>query len=147
MTINTGCYLWKLCRLKAERIYAFPEKYQVKFSSSCNEEFFNFSTTYMPTEWYESKNKRKRGGAYYDVNKGLFVDRKVKEIEEIQENFHIGEYEFYTKRVYYGGWGDNSSCYYLHRIKDGKDEILQYFFDEDEQGDLNPIEFDDIHIK
>ena len=98
-------------------------------------------------KWFNSEKKRKQRGVYYDVEKDKFVYGKNRSIAPTKENFRIGEYEFYVDSETYGALFFPDYCYYLHRIKDGKDEILQYYFEEDDQRDLNPILFDDIHTK
>ena len=146
LPLSTGCYLWKLHGLEAARFYAFPKDYEVRFSSYSNEKYINFSTVVVP-KWFNAKKKRKYGGAYYNVEKDKFIYGALWENRASKENFCIGEYEFYTDYKTYGALLFPDYCYYLHRIKDGKDEILQYYFVEDDQRDINPILFDDIHTK
>ena len=146
LPLSAGCYLWKLRGLETIRYYAFPEEYEVRFSSYCSEKYINFDTVSVP-KWFNSEKKRRYRGAYYDVEKDKFVYGKNRSIAPTKENFRIGEYEFYVDIETYGALFSPDYCYYLHRVKNGKDEILQYYFEEDDQRDLNPILFDDIHTK
>ena len=144
--LRTGCHLWELNELEAKRIYTFPKRYEINFTSY-NEKYLNFDTYYAFTDWFDKNRKRKDGKGYYDIEKNQFFDHVYKKISVISENFRIGEYEFYTDYKTYGDWLSPYYCYYLHRIKDGKDEIMQYYFKEEDMSALNPVKFDDIHVR
>ena len=145
--LHTGCYLWRMNKLNAERIYTFPSHLEVEFSTDFDDNHLNLDTTYAVKYPFDNNVTEKRGIAYFEVRQNRIILEKHKEIpKEIEENFRIGEYEFYVDYDTYGALLFPDKCYYLHRVKDGKDEILQYFFEEDPY-DLNPLKFDDIYTK
>lgn len=142
--LETSCKLYCIQGMDIALIYEFNQKYQVEFDGS-DERYLNFSLEEYKTTLFDSKTKKSSG--YYDLEKNNFVKGKTKKITTVTENFKIGEYEFYTNSVRYGALLGNSRCYYLHRITNGKDEILQYFFDDSGYSPINPVLFDDIHTK
>ncbi len=142
--LETGCKLYRMQGTEIALVYEFKASYQIEFDG-CNERYLNFAIEEYHSNLFGNKNKKFHG--YYDLEKNKFVKGKTKKIEQPTENFKLGEYEFYTDRVKYGALMGNSYCYYLHRITNGKDEILQYFFDESGQSPINPVLFDDIHTK
>lgn len=144
--LKTGCRLWELSDLKAECIYKFPKKYELCFSMTSNEKYLNFETYYMRKKWFEEGSKRIFGEAYYDVERGVFVRHRRKTISKPVKILRVGDYEFYYDYRDYGSiFLPEDACYYLHRIKDGKDEIMQYYFTDENENKINPILFDDIH--
>lgn len=145
--LHTGCYLWRMNKLKAERIYTFPSHLEVDFSRDFDDKHLNLKTNFAFKLVFEKNVTEQSGIAYFDVRQNRIILNKHKEIpKEKEENFRIGEYEFYVDYDTYGALFFPDKCYYLHRVKDGKDEILQYFFEEDPY-DLNPLIFDDIYTK
>ena len=146
--LKAGCRLWELCGLKAECIYKFPEKYEIHFLMNSNEKYLNFETYYMQKKWFDKELNRIWGEAYYDLERGAFVDNQRKEISEPVKILRVEDYEFYYDYKSYGSWFlPESFCYYLHRIKDGRDEIMQYYFTDENEEIINPILFDDIHVR
>ena len=139
--LETGCKLYRMQGEEISLVYEFKKSYQMEFDG-CNERYLNFAIEEYHSNFFGDKNEKSHG--YYDLEKNKFVKGKTKKIEQATENFKIGEYEFYTDSVKYGALMGHSYCYYLHRITNGKDEILQYFFAEDRYA-LNPVLFDDIH--
>ena len=143
LPLHTSCTLWVLEKLEITRLYAFDEKYQVEFSD-CNDNYLNFEIErYNPL--MQDKSDTLHG--YYDLETNRFVKGKTQAVKREEAYFQIGEYEFYTNSVHYGPIMWNFRCYYLHRIYNGKDEILQYHFDEMNGRELNPVLFDDIYTK
>lgn len=143
--LETGCKLYCMQGLNISHVYTFKEEYQMEFNSN-NERYLNFDIEQFKTYLLkESKTEKFHG--YYDLQENKFIKGKTKEVEKANENFKIGEYEFYTSNVKYGPLMGNYRCYYLHRITNGKDEILQYHFDESNGQALNPVLFEDIYTK
>lgn len=144
--LKTGCCLWELSDLKAECIYKFPEKYEILFSMNCNERYLNLRTCYIPMKLFNKDEKRKWGEAYYDLEKDTFVDNRIAEINENVKIFRVGEFEFYTDYSVDNWLFPEYYCCYLHRVKDNKDEILQYRFT-NVYVDINTVFFNDIHLR
>ena len=144
--LHTGCYLWRMNKLNAERIYTFPSHLEVEFSTDFDDNHINLDTTYAVKYPFDNNVTEKRGSAYFDVENNKYIMNKRMEIPKEEKKFCVGEYEFYVDYDTYGALLFPDKCYYLHRVKDGKDEILQYFFEEDPY-DLNPLMFDDIYTK
>ena len=144
--LHTGCYLWRMNKLNAERIYTFPSHLEVNFTQYCNDKYINFKTVYAVKYPFDTNISEKRGSAYFDVENNKYIMNKRMEIPKEEKNFCVGEYEFYVDYDTYGSFLFPDKCYYLHRVKDGKDEILQYYLEQD-RDDLNPLMFDDIYVK
>jgi hypothetical protein len=141
--LETGCKLYCMQGLNISPVYTFDEEYQMEFSGN-NERYLNFDIERFKTYLLkESKTEKFHG--YYDLQENKFVKGKTKQTEKGNQNFKIGEYEFYTDNVKYGPLMGNYRCYYLHRITNGKDEILQYHFDESNGEGINPVLFEDIY--
>lgn len=143
LPLHTSCTLWVLEKLEITRLYTFDEKYQVEFSD-CNDNYLNFEIErYNPL----MQDKSDEFHGYYDLTDNRFVKGKTQKIEGKEGRFKIGEYEFYTNSQTYGALLAPEYCYYLHRVHNGKDEILQYYFEVYDSHEVNPILFDDIHTK
>ncbi len=145
---ETGCKLWSVKGFEIEYLYTFDEKYEVRFDS-CNEKFINLTLFYYKEETIFSKAETRYSSGFYDVEKKKFIKNKQEPIPTLpKERFIVGEYEFYVDSVHYGGILTDNRCYYLHRVHNGEDEILQYHFvNNSTKNDPNPVEFDDIHVK
>ena len=111
-----------------------------------NDKYLNFEIEQFKT-YLLKEDGTVRFHGYYDIEKNSFVKGKTKNVQTEKENFKIGEYEFYSDRVKYGPLMGHYYCYYLHRITNGKDEILLYHFDESNGRSVNPVLFDDIYTK
>ena len=145
LPLQAGCSLWVLNGMDMQKVYEFPEKYAVDFNSpSSNENYINFELEYVP-KWFNSEKKTKRTVAYYNLEANTLTIGSQKVTELPKSTFVVGEYQFYISSVHYGPMMGGNYCYYLHRITDGKDEILQYYFDEN--AEPNPILFEDICVK
>ena len=83
---------------------------------------------------------------YYNLETNKVKVGTQKATEAPISMFIVGEYQFYTSYVGYGPFLAGYRCYYLHRVTDGKDEILQYYFWE-RSDEPNPILFEDIYVK
>ena len=158
-SLETGCALWALNGMEMQRVHEFEEKYEVTFSdTSYDERYINVQlrsisklktlkgdeTLFLGVVVLGSGNNVNRKDAYYDISKKkVYSGEKATTMP--QTTFTVGEYEFYTSSKRYGPMMGGGYCYYLHRITDGKDEIIQYFFDE--YAELNPILFEDICIR
>ena len=145
---ETGCKLWSVKGLEIEYLYTFDEKYEVSFDPS-NEKYINLTLFYYKEETIFSKGETRYSDGYYDVEKKKFVKNRQQTIPTYpKERFVVGEYEFYVDSVPYGGILTDNRCYYLHRVHNGEDEILQYHFvNNSTKNEPNPVEFDDIHVK
>ena len=143
--LETGCKLYCMQGTTISHVYTFNEEYQMEFSSN-NERYLNFDIEQFKT-YLLREDKTERFHGYYDLLENKFVKGKTKKIEKPNQNFKIGEYEFYTDNVLYGPLLGSYRCYYLHRITNGKDEILQYHFDESNGESINPVLFEDIYTK
>lgn len=152
-SLQTGCKLYRLRGVEMTCIYTFAPAYEVRFKSfdkrCLNLEMERFETHLIRNDKVEDYS------AYYDLEKGTFVMGKTQKAESIytkHRRMTVGKYEFYTSDLEYqdGAIWDPAYCYYLHRVTDGKDEIMQYHFTKDD--DLggydtrlrNPVLFDDI---
>lgn len=144
-TLKTGCALWTINGTNIQRVYEFEKKYEVTFAdTSYGEQYINVKLRYVP-QLLNPNKKMERKSAYYNI-KTQAVGFGEKETAWARTTFTVGAYEFYTSSVHYGALMGGSYCYYLHRITDGKDEILQYYFAGNED-EVNPILFEDIYIK
>lgn len=140
--LETGCKLYCFEGLTLSHLYTFNTNYQVEFSK-CSAFYLNFSIE----QFIPITNDTRKFSAYYNIEKDLFVLGKTVTIEETKQNFKINGYEFYSSSTSYGPIFGSYRCYYLHRITDGKDEILLYHFDESRGEGINPVLFDDIYTK
>lgn len=114
----------------------------------CNDEFVNFSVRYQ-SEKYNS--------TLY-TNIAYYVDTgEIKSCGSIiqYENpieITVGEYRFYVESFRWGeiAWNSNYG-YYLRRVKNGKDDIMQYYFDDEKNYDVSfsyyYYYFDDIYSR
>ena len=148
LPLYTGCSLWTISGMQMQRIYSFKEKYEVTFASTCNDKYINLSMDYVP-KYFNAGKHIERGVGYYDAEAEKVIEKETKTIEKTRKTFVVGEYEFYTSKVTYGALLMPDYCYYLHRIHNGKDEIMQYVFEEDYKDGvfINPTEFDDIYVR
>ena len=150
--LKTGCRLWSVQGLKAESIYTFPKKYEVSFSYDSNAEYLNFLTREKTWIWlgFNSEPLRIWGwSAYYDLQKNKFdtcLTYKTENTDKPEKVLRVGEYEFYVDYKTYG-LIMSERFYYLHRVKDGKDEIMLYALTDSDIGNLNAVLFDDIHTR
>ena len=145
--LHTGCQLWEVRGESVEHIYTFNKNIEVEFGTHTDEKYINFSV-----ERIVSLDKQTRSWlAYYNLKKDRYVGFAVAVMEadyDRKETLTVGEYQFYVNVEHSGGWGNSFSCYYLHRIHNDQDEILQYYFaDETNGGEVNPLLYDDIYIK
>lgn len=144
-TLKTGCALWALNGTGFQRVYEFEKKYEVTFSdTSYDEQYINLRLRHVP-KLLNPNNTMERKEACYGIKTKTMRSGK-KATASPRQSFTVGEYEFYTSWVHYGALMGGSYCYYLHRITDGKDEIVQYYFEELEDV-VNPILFEDIYVK
>ena len=85
---------------------------------------------------------------YYDVQKKKFYSgliHKTEFLNEPERVMQVGEYEFYVDYQTYG-LIMSERFYYLHRVKDGKDEIMLYSYTDGGIGvKLNAVLYDDIY--
>ena len=140
-SLKTGCCLWELNGLTAKHIYKFPKKYEVRFHSFSNERYINFEMGYVPM-----KGGIKWISSYYDLKWNWCIYGWEKYISETIKILRVGEYEFYTDYKTDSWIFPEYYCCYLHRVKDGKDEILQYRFTS-ANIDVNTVFFNDIHVR
>ena len=143
--LETGCRLYCLQGFDVTLLYTFNKEYQMEFDGG-NDKYLNFEIEQFKT-YLLKEDATVRFHGYYDIEKNSFVKGKTKNVQTEKENFKIGEYEFYSDRVKYGPLMGHYYCYYLHRITNGKDEILLYHFDESNGACVNPVLFDDIYTK
>ena len=130
---------WKLSGLDMELVYTFDPEYEVSFYSE-----ISGTTVYITMD---SPSIAYTKHAKFDVVKGKIVRSYLipPTIEKKQKSITVGEYYFYvdkrkTDTIYF-----STTCYYLHRVYQGKDEIVQYWLDSSEG--CNPVDFDDIHVR
>lgn len=141
--LEAGCALWALNGTELKHVYTFSEKYEVTFASYSNEENINFNMEYI----INKKGQTDYIFAYYNLNKNKFVKDFYGQYEYPDEpRLKVGEYEYYVDTKSYGGLMNSKRCFYLHRVNGSKDEILYYYFDE-KDGTLNPLEYNDIHTR
>ena len=145
--LHTGCQLWEVHGESVEHIYTFNKNIEVEFGTHADEKYINFSV-----ERIVSLDKQTRSWlAYYNLEKGRYIGFAVAVMEadyDRKEILTVGDYQFYVNVEHSGGWGNGFSCYYLHRISNGQDEILQYYFvDYSNDDEVNPVLFADIHIR
>ncbi len=146
LPLMTGCSLWALRGEEMWCEHEFPKKYEVDFGDNYNEEYINLSLDYVPS-FLNFEKKIDHIAGYYDIKtKKTVVGPFPKQISSPKKTFVVGEYEFYTDSMHYGAMMGGYYCYYLHRIYNGNDEILQYYFAEDKD-EPNPILFEDIYEK
>jgi hypothetical protein len=150
--LKTGCRLWKVEEFKPEKICVFPKKYEVAFSYDSNEEYLCLSTNEKTlfglnlggqTMWVWPWH------AYYDLQENKFelaLPFETRIPERPERILQVGEYVFYVDYVNYGLIMPEP-FYYLHRVKDGKDEIISYGFPDEDLGNWRSVLFDDIHIR
>ena len=150
--LKTGCRLWSLQGLKAEKIYTFPKKYEVSFSYESNAEYLDFIMLKKTWIWYgfDTEPLRIWGWmACYDLQNNeldKYLLFKPDYLSNVVKTLRVGEYEFYVDYETYGVIMPED-FYYLHRVKDGKDEIMLYAFPDGGLGNLSAVLFDDIYIK
>ena len=131
---------WKLSGFYMEHVYTFDPKYEVSFYGE-----ISGTTVYITMD---SPSSMYTNHAKFDVVKGEIV-RNYLIPPTIntpkQKSITVGEYYFYvdtrkTDTIYFV-----TTCYYLHRVYQGKDEIVQYWLNSSEG--CNPVDFDDIHVR
>lgn len=142
--IKTECSLWTIKDTELKKVYKFPKKYEVRFGGDYNEKYINLSLKYV-LKLFNLIGTNHRSG-YYVMQKKKMISGFSKTITHPTETLIVGEYEFYIDYVTYGGYFAKY-CYYLHRIHNGKDEILQYHFNNPDDREPKSIFFDDIHIR
>ncbi len=114
----------------------------------CNDEFVNFSVRKQNKEYNDFQYSHV---AYYvntgEIKLGRSTLQPAPPIEVI-----VGEYRFYIQTFRLGDiLAPTGAGYYLRRVKDGKDEIMQYYFNDEEGYDVSDSYcyryFDDIYVK
>ena len=143
--LETGCTLWALNGAELQRVYEFSNKYDVKFQRGYDDRYINLKLQYIPT-WFNAEGEISKKKASYDLKNQKLLMGYEKGSSMPRTTFSVDQYEFYISSVTYGPLLSGYCCYYLHRITNGKDEIMQYHFDEKDDT-LNPIQFEDIYIK
>ena len=143
-----GCKLWRFKGFESNVIYTFPEKYDVKFYEYTDGNYVDLELSYnfgISAEMSAPLSK------YWNFDiKNESVTKKFKDIKPTDKavrRLTVGEYEFYVLTDIDVGLLASERYYYLYRIHNGKEEIVQFYSDHSYDRTVNPILFDDIHVR